>query len=136
MGEHFQQRPCERRTKRKSAAFAQFPQGKILPQQPEIAPQFCRREILVGIPLPTPSKTCLRPVGSLRSQHGFAMKGTTRMDGKLACKGKPDERRGYGRCGRDGTKSDATLENQPVRQETRRLQVIHSADIIRICQLL
>ena len=60
------------------------------PLQPEIAPQFCRREILVGIPLPTPSKAGRLFVGSLCSQHGSAMKAAVEIGvvEKLLYKGK------------------------------------------------
>ena len=53
------------------------------PRQPEIALQFWLREILVGIPLPTPSDSVpLALVGSLRSQHGFAMKAIMTINGR------------------------------------------------------
>ena len=66
------------------------------PRQPEIAPQFCRREILVGNPLPTPSETCLQPVGSLRSQHDVAMNVTAAENNekkfyKFVCNGRAKE---------------------------------------------
>ena len=76
----------------KSAVFA----GQDSPRQPEIAPQFCRREILVGNPLPTPSETCLQPVGSLGSQHGVAMNVTAAENNekkfyKFVCNGRAKE---------------------------------------------
>ena len=68
---------CPAKMRWRDGAKSAVSAGQDSPRQPEIAPQFCRREILVGNPLPTPSETCLQPVGSLRSQHGFAEGGKT-----------------------------------------------------------
>ena len=67
------------------------------PRQPEIAPQFCRREILVGNPLPRPSVAAPSAlVGSLRSQHGFGMNVTAAENNekkfyKFVCNGRAKE---------------------------------------------